>query len=252
MSPRRPTHQVGGAPAFFLDVDGTLLDIAEAPDRVSVPTRVVDLLAQLAARFGGALALVSGRSIRDLDSLLVPLQLPCAGLHGAERRDAGGRLHRLRVDGALDAARSALTDFCRVHPGTLLEDKGAALALHYRQAPQAEAAARLAVDSLVAELAPDFTLQQGKCVLELKPAGVSKAHAIADFMAEPPFAGRVPVFVGDDVTDEDGFRAVNAHGGLSVRVGDTAETAARAALAGVADVLDWLSGWVAAPGEGTA
>ncbi len=244
---RRPTHQVGGAPAFFLDVDGTLLDIAEAPDRVSVPERVVDLLAQLSARADGALALVSGRSIRDLDCLLAPLRLPCAGLHGAERRDHEGRVHRPRVNDALDEARSVLADFCGVHPGTLLEDKGAALALHYRQAPQAEAAARLAVDSLLARLAPDFTLQQGKCVFELKPAGASKAHAICDFMAEPPFAGRVPVFVGDDVTDEDGFRAVNAHGGLSVRVGAAAITAARATLDGVADVLDWLSGWAAAP-----
>ncbi|MCU0977346.1 MAG: trehalose-phosphatase [Steroidobacteraceae bacterium] len=246
----RPTHQVGGAPALFLDVDGTLLDIAEAPDRVSVPARVVDLLARLAAR-GGALALVSGRSIRDLDGLLAPLRLPCAGLHGAERRDAGGRMHRLRVNGALDGARAALSDFCRDHPGTLLEDKGAALALHYRLAPQAEAAARRTVAALVSRLAPDFQLQQGKCVLELKPAGASKARAIGDFMAEPPFAGRIPVFVGDDATDEDGFRAVNAHGGLSVRVGPASDTAARASLDGVADVLDWLSGWLMAPLEGT-
>lgn len=248
----RPTHRVGGVPAFFLDVDGTLLDIAEAPDRVSVPERVVDLLAQLAERFGGALALVSGRSIRDVDSLLAPLRLPCAGLHGAERRDAEGRVHRLCVDGALDGARAALSGFCRAHPGTLLEDKGAALALHYRLAPQAGAAARRAVENLLAGLAPAFTLQQGKCVLELKPAGVSKASAIGDFMAERPFAGRVPVFVGDDVTDEDGFRAVNAHGGLSVRVGATAATAARAALDGVKDVLDWLHGWVVAPAAGSA
>lgn len=236
----RPTHDVGGAPAFFLDVDGTLLDIAEAPDRVHVPRRVVSVLAQLAASLGGAVALVSGRPIEDLDRLLAPLRLPCAGLHGAERRDAAGALHRRRVDGALDEARAELEAFCRDHPGALLEDKGAALALHVRQAPGAARQAEAVVAGLVARLAPGHVLQRGKCVLEIKPAGASKAVAIREFMAEPPFAGRVPVFVGDDVTDEDGFEEVNRRGGQSVRVGE-GPTAARAGLAGPADVLDWLA-----------
>ena len=239
----RPTHDVGGAPAFFLDVDGTLLDIAEAPDRVHVPPRVVDVLARLAGSFGGAVALVSGRPIADLDRLLSPLRLPCAGLHGAERRDARGELRRHGMDGALDAARTALSSFCAAHPGTLLEDKGAALALHYRLAPAAESQARRAVGRALAGLGPAFALQEGKCVLEIKPAGSSKAHAIEEFMAEAPFAGRVPVFAGDDVTDEDGFRAVNRLGGLSVRVGGDGRTAATSALGSVDEVIGWLSGW---------
>lgn len=248
----RPSHDVGGAPAFFLDVDGTLLDIAEAPDRVHVPPRVVDVLARLAGAFGGAVALVSGRPIADLDRLLAPLRLPCAGLHGAERRDAAGALRLHRVDGALDAARAALASFCDAHPGTLLEDKGAALALHYRLAPAVEAEARRAVERVLGALGPAFALQQGKCVLEIKPAGASKARAIADFIAEAPFAGRVPVFAGDDVTDEDGFRVVNRLGGLSVRVGAVGRTAATAALGSVGEVLEWLSAWPAAAREETA
>jgi trehalose 6-phosphate phosphatase len=239
----RPTHHVGGAPAFFLDVDGTLLDIAAAPDRVLVPTRVVTVLASLASGAGGAVALVSGRPIDDLDRLLAPLRLPCAGLHGAERRDTAGRLHRHRVNGTLDPARTVLGAFCRDHPGTLLEDKGAALALHYRGAPDTEEAARLTVRALLAGLTPHFALQEGKYVLEIKPAGANKARAIREFMAEQPFAGRVPVFVGDDVTDEDGFREVNGLGGISVKVGAAARTAAGSALAGVDEVLDWLAGW---------
>ncbi len=242
-----PTHEVGGAPAFFLDVDGTLLDIAAAPDRVHVPDRLVPVLGRLSAAFGGAVALVSGRPVAELDDLLSPLSLPCAGLHGAERRDAAGAMHRIQVDGALDVARERLVAFCRAHPGTLVEDKGAALALHYREAPAAAAAAEAEVLGVVESLAPRFVLQRGKCVLEIKPAGTSKALAVRAFMAEPPFAGRVPVFVGDDLTDEDGFEEVNRRGGLSVRVG-AGPTRATAALDTPAKVLEWLAGWLAAPG----
>lgn len=239
-----PTHHLGGDPAFFLDVDGTLLDIAASPDRVHVPGRVVRLLAGLQQRAVGALALVSGRAVADLDRLLHPLVLPCAGLHGAERRDAAGRFHGRRADEALGAVRRGLADWVAAHPGTLLEDKGAALALHYRQAPAAEAAARDAMAEALARLGPRFALLEGKCVLELKPAGASKAHAIRAFMAEAPFAGRRPVFAGDDVTDEDGFRAVNDLGGLSVLVGQRSGTAARSAVDGVPGAIGWLEGFV--------
>jgi trehalose 6-phosphate phosphatase len=239
-----PASHLGGAWAFFLDVDGTLLDIAEAPDRVVVSDRVLTLLADLSVASGRALALVSGRSIADLDRLFVPLELPVAGLHGAERRDAAGRLHRSIVNGRLGAARAALEAFSGEHPGTLLENKGVALALHFRSAPQAEGAARAAVAGLLPALAPDFVLQEGKCVLEIKPAGASKSRAIGEFMADAPFAGRRPVFIGDDITDEDGFRAVNALGGLSILVGERSGTAATHRLPAVDDVLHWLSACV--------
>jgi len=240
MSPH-PAHHLGGAWAFFLDVDGTLLDIAEAPDRVVVSERVLTLLADLSVASSRALALVSGRSIADLDRLFSPLELPVAGLHGAERRDAAGQRHRMTVNGRLAAARKALAAFSAEHAGTLLEDKGVALALHFRGAPQAERDAWVAVERLLPALAPDFVLQEGKCVLEIKPAGASKSRAIGEFMAEAPFAGRRPVFIGDDITDEDGFRAVNALGGLSILVGERDNTVATHHLPAVDDVLAWLS-----------
>jgi trehalose 6-phosphate phosphatase len=238
-----PAQHLGGAWAFFLDVDGTLLDIAEAPDRVVVSDHVLTLLADLSVASGHALALVSGRSITDLDRLFSPIVLPVAGLHGAERRDAAGQLHRSTVNGRLETARAALAAFSGAHPGTLLEDKGVALALHFRGAPQAEHGARAARAGLLPALAPDFVLQEGKCVLEIKPAGASKSRAIAEFMAEAPFAGRQPVFIGDDITDEDGFRAVNSLGGLSILVGERNGSAATHRLASVEDVLRWLSTW---------
>lgn len=229
--------------ALFLDVDGTLLEIADSPAAVEVPSTLKETLAATAARESGALALVSGRSLAQLDALFSPYRFAAAGLHGIERRSADGGIERLAVDPLrLDAARAALSDLAARHPGLLFEDKGLALALHFRRAPQWAELAWDAASLWIRSLGPDFQLQPGKCVVEIKPAGLSKRTAIESFLDEPPFAGRIPVFLGDDVTDEDGFAAVNERGGCSIQVGRLEPTAARHRLPGVGAVADWLSG----------
>jgi trehalose 6-phosphate phosphatase len=229
--------------ALFLDVDGTLLEIAPHPDQARPAPRLTAALGDASRALGGALALVSGRAIASLDAMFAPLVLPAAGLHGLERRGADGRVHYpTGFADRLAAARRGLMEFVESRPGLLLEDKGAALALHYRNAPALEAECRQRVEQARAAAGEDFHVQQGKMVLELKPSGEDKGTAIEAFMAEPPFRGRRPVFVGDDVTDEDGFRVVNGLGGLSVRVGHDARSGARAAANDVAEILDWLDG----------
>jgi trehalose 6-phosphate phosphatase len=228
--------------AMFLDVDGTLVDIESHPDEVRAAPQLRRSLADAARSLGGALALVSGRSIASVDRIFAPLCLPAAGLHGLERRDADGRVHYpAGYADRIAAARAELVDFVQSGPGLLLEDKGAALALHYRNAPDLEAACVAHMDRARHAAGADFHVQQGKMVLELKPSGQDKGTAIAAFMQEPPFAGRTPVFVGDDLTDEDGFRMVNSLGGLSIRVGPHPGSAASIVASGVADIRGWLA-----------
>lgn len=235
--PYIPEHNV----ALFLDVDGTLLEIAARPDAVKVPAALRNTLQLAAAREGGALALISGRSIADLDRLFAPCVFPAAGQHGLERRDAHGRIMRPDLDLAtLTPVRAALEALQAQHAGLLLEDKGAALAMHYRLAPRSESLVRETMTQLAARLGDAFTLREGKCVFELTPKGFSKRTAIEAFMREAPFAGRTPVFVGDDVTDEDGFAAVNDMHGVSIRVGASPDTAARHSFGSVSAVIAWL------------
>ncbi len=218
-----------------------MLHIAETPGAVVVSRHLRAALERIAPRLGQAIAMISGRPIAELDRLFAPLKLPSAGLHGLERRDARGRLHRLGEAAGLDALRGPLHDFAAANPGVLLEDKGRALALHYRGAPQLEARARRLVEDLTAERADRLRVLHGRMVVEIKPCLADKGAAIAAFMTEPPFAGRTPVFLGDDVTDEDGFRVVNELGGISIRIGDGAATSARYRLADVDTVLAWLA-----------
>jgi trehalose 6-phosphate phosphatase len=227
--------------ALFLDVDGTLLEIASTPDSVKVPAALRNTLHLAAARENGALALISGRSISELDRLFAPCLFPAAGQHGLERRDAEGRLMQPSVDGELlQPAREALSGLQMQHEGLLLEDKGAALAMHYRLAPKCESVVRKVMAELAAPLVGQFVLRWGKCVLELAPAGYSKRTAIEAFMSEAPFAGRAPVFVGDDITDEDGFAAVNELRGYSIHVGKPSTSAARYHFGSVSAVIAWL------------
>ncbi len=205
---------------LFLDVDGTLIELTDTPLQTQAGEELKDLLRAVSERLGGALALVSGRSIAYLDELFAPLRLPTAGLHGVERRRASGIAQAGPEAALLDGARPALAALVAAHPGTLLEDKGRTVAVHYRLAPQFEPRMREAVAGVVAALGPGYHVQSGNMMLEIKPRGFSKGAAIEDFLREPPFAGRTPVFVGDDLTDLDGFRAVESHGGLSVGVGD--------------------------------
>ena len=243
--PREPNggRPVQAAPdwALFLDVDGTLLSIAATPDAVMVSTRLRQAVRRIVPALGGAVALISGRPVAALDHLFAPLLLPTAGVHGLERRDAAGAMHRIDGVAGLNPVRAALAAFAAAHPGVLLEDKGSAVALHYRQAPEAAAAARRLVAELIDGRAGDVRVLEGKMLLEIASPLADKGTAIAAFMGEAPFAGRRPVFIGDDVTDEDGFVMVNGLGGYSVRVGALAEpSAATYHLADVAAVVDWL------------
>ena len=227
--------------ALFLDVDGTLLEIAATPAAVRVPAALRNTLHLAAKREDGALALISGRTISELDRLFTPHVFPAAGQHGVEIRDSEGNVSMPNIDaGQLDPARAVIRELVRHYKGLLLEDKGSALAVHFRQAPQHERAAMEVMGELANQLREKFVLRDGKCVLELTPRGYSKRGAIEAFMREPPFAGRTPVFIGDDVTDEDGFEAVNTLGGYSVRVGDLAATAARFRFSSVSTVIAWL------------
>jgi trehalose 6-phosphate phosphatase len=231
--------------ALFLDVDGTLLEIASTPDAVKVPASLRNTLQLAAARESGALALISGRCLRELDMLFAPCVFPIAGQHGFERRNARGDITRPPVHSELlQSARAALTELQMRYPGLLLEDKGTALAMHYRLAPKHEALVREVMSQLVASLTDQFFVRRGKCVLEIAPRGYSKRAAIEAFMDEPPFLHRTPVFFGDDATDEDGFEAVNAMGGYSIRVGarsnDDRNTAARHHFGSVSAVIAWL------------
>lgn len=209
--------------ALFLDFDGTLAPIAPRPQDVQVPSWVVPTLEALLQRQRGALAVVSGRPLAALDSLLRPLRLPAAGVHGVERRLTN---HRIRVHAAdpPDAVRRAARLLAVRHPGVLVEFKPGGLAVHYRAVPELGPACDHALAEALAGAA-GWELMHGQCVTEVKQRRVSKAGVVHAFLAEPVFAGRTPVFVGDDVTDESGMLAVQERGGFGVKVGSGASHA---------------------------
>ena len=226
--------------ALFLDFDGTLVAIAPAPDLVRVAPELPDLLQALSAMLDQAIALVSGRTVDDLARRIAPFSGVLAGQHGLERRSLDGAVARSAADPALAPIRHEFTRFAARHDGVTLEDKGAGLALHYRQAPGLASACKTLVQRAAEASGGAFTFIGGKMVAELTPRRGGKGRAIAAFLAEAPFRGRMPVFVGDDTTDEDGFTVVNNLGGASVHVGEGA-TAARYGLAAVGDVHAWLA-----------
>ncbi|HWJ33833.1 MAG TPA: trehalose-phosphatase [Steroidobacteraceae bacterium] len=226
---------------LFLDVDGTLIELTETPFDTKASEELKALLKDVSERLDGALALVSGRSIEYLDALFAPLRLPSAGLHGIERRKASGVLHGASFrDSQLDAARDALALLVQSHAGTLLEDKGRTIAIHFRMAPQFEPELREAVLGVAAMLGNNYHVQSGSMMLEIKPRGFHKGGAVKAFIQEPPFSGRTPVYVGDDLTDIDGFRVVEIHGGFSIAVGERVQGKYR--LDDPAAVREWLEG----------
>lgn len=225
--------------AFFFDLDGTLAHIQPRPELVSVPPHTLAALERLQAG-EVPVAVISGRPLQQLDDLLAPLQLPSAGIHGAERRGADGRVQRLALDQVMfHTIEQALGRACAEHPGLRLESKGIAFALHFRQAPELQQTARTLAEAFVQRYPEVLALQPGKCVFELKPRGASKGEVIRAFMQESPFAERMPVFVGDDRTDEAGFEVVNQLGGLSIKVGNE-PTLAWQRLGSVDAVAAWL------------
>jgi trehalose 6-phosphate phosphatase len=234
--PRRALH--AQAPlALFIDFDGTLVDIADAPDAISVPADLAERLAKLAQSIDHALALVSGRAIVDLERHLGRLQVASAGSHGIDRRHADGtglgNLPQLMPE----AAAARLREFAQAR-GLRLEAKPHGSALHYRSDPSLENEGVAFADALAAE--HGLVVKRGKFVIELVRPGADKGGAVRAFMQVPPFAGRRPVFIGDDVTDEDGIIAVQEMGGIGIAVGDRQPTAALYHLPDTRAVHDWL------------
>jgi len=226
--------------AFFLDFDGTLADIAPQPDQVSVEPELLQTLQRLQTECGGAIAIISGRAIATIDHYLHPLKAAIAGIHGAEFRLADGELERTPVsEQELTRAKEAARGFATQHPGVLFEDKAISFSLHFRQADQFEPQVEAFMAKLVPAQLSSYELQRGKKVIEAKPLGCNKGEAIRKFMALPPFAGKRPVYAGDDVTDEDGFAVVNALGGLSVKIGE-GDTQALLRLKSPTALKSWL------------
>ena len=239
---RPPPEPLDERCALFLDVDGTLLELTSTPDRVAVDPAIGNLLLALGQALDGAVALITGRMISDVDRLFGHSELPVAGLHGSERRSIDGSIHRHEIAAAeLARLRDELARFAARHKGLLFEDKGVAFAIHYRRVP---ALASLVHRTLRRHIGHPsdvgWHLQRGKGILEIRPEGRDKGVAIADYLREPPFEGRTPVFVGDDLSDEFGFDAVTALGGRAVKVGP-GPTNATYRLRDVADVRRWLA-----------
>jgi trehalose 6-phosphate phosphatase len=238
--PAPPLPGVDDRWAMFLDVDGTLLDFASHPDQVVVDARLRELVEDLHATLDGALALISGRSLDDLDDLFGRPPWAMAGLHGLELRGADGRYRgvhigttrRMRVRDMADSIAASL-------PGVMLEDKGMAVALHCRAAPWQFEALRRNVEAILPALA-GYEMQPGSLVIELKPEGMDKGKAVATLLTAGPFHGRQPIYLGDDLTDEHGFATTNLESGLSVRVGYREPSLARYALPDPAAARSWL------------
>lgn len=225
---------------MLLDFDGTLVDIAPAPDQVHVPATLGPRLAALEGHLGGALALVSGRAVADVDRLLAPYQFALAGVHGAEIRTSGVT-RTIDADPArLDPVRDAFQQFTVSHPGTLWEDKRFAVTLHYRQCPEAGPDASDLAVATMRSLDDDIQLLAGKMIVEVRFRAATKGVAVETLMHAPPFAGRIPVYVGDDRTDEDAFIQVNARDGISIVVGAPAESHATYRFDSVPDVHRWI------------
>jgi trehalose 6-phosphate phosphatase len=227
--------------ALFLDVDGTLLDFAETPEQVSVPSGVPDLLRALHDFLGGALALVSGRPIATLDRLFAPLRLPAAGQHGAElRATALGEIVRTPPPSHLAEVSAGLRRFAATHPGILVEDKNASVAVHYRRAPQFRDELEAFTRAAIATNNEHMEILEAVMAFDVKLRSVDKGRAVAWFMNRPPFSGRVPVFIGDDHTDEYGFAEVAERAGYAIQVGTSRPRVTPWHIATPADLRQWL------------
>lgn len=224
--------------ALFLDFDGTLVELAEAPGAITVPAGLGPLLDRLSERLDGRLAIVSGRAVDDLRRHLGASAVALSGSHGAELHYADGRSIPVSPPPGLAAARESIRRFAAGGEGLLVEDKPAGVALHYRLAPERAEEADAFVEALAER--SGLALQRGKMVAELRPEGSDKGAALLRLMGEPPFAGARPVFVGDDLTDEDAFRTAASLGGEGILVGPARPSAARWRLNGVTDVTAWL------------
>ena len=228
--------------AIFSDVDGCLVEFQSSPELVQIPDSLRSSISDLQQALSGAFALVSGRTLGDLDNLFAPLTLPSAGQYGMRRRSADGVLHHVLLPDkqVADVVRQRALEAALRFPGLKVEDKGFSVALHYRTVPHLADAAASVAASIVASLGDVYEVQPGAMVQEIKPTTCSKGAAVRAFLAEPPFASRTPVFLGDDFADESAFAAVNTLGGISIAVGVDRFTQAHYALAGPSAVRSWL------------
>jgi len=235
---KTPPAGLAAGISLFLDFDGTLVEIAERPDAVVVDSRLRALIARLAEALAGRVAIVTGRAAADVRTLFGDIPIAIAGSHGVEFCWPDGRQETPERLAALDHALASLVDLRVRHPGLLVEDKPFGVALHYRQAPEAEAEAR----ALTAELAQScgLELQPGKMVFELRAPGGGKGAALRLLLADGAMTDTLPVFLGDDITDESAFAAARDLGGFGILVGPPRATAALYGLPGVAAALDWL------------
>lgn len=224
--------------ALFLDMDGVLASLAPTPDAVMPDPRRTAVLRRLGPALGGRLAVISGRTLAEIDRITEASSPAASGVHGLEIRSRDGAVHTPEADPAIRSVVAAFTAFAEAHPGVIVEDKGVAAGLHYRQAPAAAADAERLARDLAARTG--LTLQPGHMIFELKTPGTDKGTALTSLMTGAPFAGGVPVMFGDDQTDEHAFRAAAALGGFGVLVGPMRSTDARYRLDGVPQVLDWL------------
>ncbi|WP_102868771.1 trehalose-phosphatase [Pseudovibrio exalbescens] len=235
----RPPH-LAKEMALFLDFDGTLVELAHTPGAVAVSDQLIPTLQEVQDHLDGALAVVSGRDVRDIDRFLDPLTLPAAGLHGLQRRlTVGGELEAAKVWPGVAELRQDILLSGILTDGVNLEDKGSALCVHYRAAPDREEEVRARVVEMTARF-PSLHAIFGNMVVEAKPTAEDKGTAVRRFLETPAFKGRLPVFIGDDVTDEDGIAAVQALGGYGIKVG-AQDSAAFFRLPTVKDVHDWLA-----------
>lgn len=240
---KSPANALDDSYALFLDFDGTLVDIVERPDAVAVDPSLAGILTRLQERLNGALAIISGRPVSFLDSRLSPHLYDIAGLHGLEHRIAG-TLHLCDPDEHPQLRRMVgrLQDAVIGKTGVLIEDKGCSVAIHWRLAPQERDFALATAQAAIEALGSEYRLQHGKAVAEILPSAAGKGKVIERFLHASPYKGRRPIFVGDDLTDENGFKTVNAHGGLSIRIGG-GETVAKVRLGTPADLRHCLSMW---------
>ena len=236
---KRPSAIDAKTHALFLDFDGTLVDLVDGPESVALAPDRIERLQEMTERLGGALAIVSGRRIEALDRFLSPLAFAAAGVHGLERRARpGGETEFLMAPEALDPVRDALAPTLEENRRLSLEDKGTALVLHYRTAPDLADLAKTVMHKATRDR-DDLLVMEGDNIVEVHPAGMDKGRALADIMAAPPFEGRIPVYLGDDTTDEFALKTVGAMGGIAIKVG-TKDSVAEYRLADVADVHHWL------------
>jgi len=227
--------------ALYLDIDGTIVEIAQSPEVVRVPEWLLALLGRLSLKLDGALAFVSGRTLASIDELFAPLKLPAIALHGAEvRSDDEHVIFAQALALELQRAQPPLLAALEGMRGVRLENKGSVLALHYRGAPERGRDVLKLAELTLCELGPEFGLLVGKCVVEIRPRHLNKGTALSRLMEQPPFRGRIPIFAGDDSSDEDAFAVVNRLGGISVRVGAPGPSAATYRLPDPDALRAWL------------